>query len=219
MKPERTILLRIIIALALNSLTILALSQDTLLLRNGASVPVKVLEVGVSEIRFRKTENPEGPVYTEPKSNILRIRYANGTTETFDTQVLPGVALEYQQLPRVSRSGGRYFLGTQLISEYDLQSELMRHDNPGINWHVQHARLYRGLQNIGWLGIPLIAAANYKLLEDMYGRGYGYPPGDQSYSKEKLLAGAAAICVTGAVCFKIMRTHHNNAAIRLYNNQ
>lgn len=58
-----------------------AYSQDTLLLKNKNTVVVKVTEVGLKTISYKKYSNPKGPLYTLEKNNIEKIIYSNGTTE------------------------------------------------------------------------------------------------------------------------------------------
>jgi hypothetical protein len=59
-------------------------AQDTITLRNGDQIAAKVLEVGRDELRYRKSANPDGPVYTAPVRDVLLINYANGTKDVFD---------------------------------------------------------------------------------------------------------------------------------------
>jgi hypothetical protein len=63
--------------------------QDTLIMKSGSHIPVKVLEVGVSEIKFKKIDNQEGPTYTILKSDVVSIQYKNGTLDDFKTVVEP----------------------------------------------------------------------------------------------------------------------------------
>lgn len=67
----------------------LAYSQDNIVLRNGEEIPAKVLEVNQVDLKYRKTANPEGPVYTAPLRDVLLIKYANGTKDTFGSQPSP----------------------------------------------------------------------------------------------------------------------------------
>ena len=47
------------------------------------TLKAKVLEVGISEIRYHKFSNPDGPVYSLLKSDVLLVRYENGENEVF----------------------------------------------------------------------------------------------------------------------------------------
>lgn len=58
-----------------------ALSQDIITKTNGEDIKSQVLEVGNEEIRYKKFEQPNGPVYVISKSEILMIRYQDGSKD------------------------------------------------------------------------------------------------------------------------------------------
>lgn len=61
-------------------------AQDIITLRTGETINGKVAEVGINEIRYYKSDNPDGPVYVTNKSDVAQIAYANGTKDVFNTQ-------------------------------------------------------------------------------------------------------------------------------------
>ncbi|QQR88173.1 MAG: hypothetical protein IPJ76_08185 [Flavobacteriales bacterium] len=67
------------------------LAQDTLWFSDGSQVPGLVLEVGVNEVRYKRTDNPSGPTYSVLKSDLLSISYAAGTKDVFRTTDIPPV--------------------------------------------------------------------------------------------------------------------------------
>ncbi len=62
-------------------------SQDVITYKNGTEAKVKVIEVTSTEVKFKKEENPDGPVYAELKSKIFMIQFANGSKEVFEDKV------------------------------------------------------------------------------------------------------------------------------------
>lgn len=56
---------------------------DQLVMRNGDLIDVKILEVGVNEIRYKRCNRDDGPDYVVSKSDALSIRFANGDVERF----------------------------------------------------------------------------------------------------------------------------------------
>lgn len=58
-------------------------SQDMMTTRTGEDVLAKVLEVTTSEIKYKKFDNQDGPTYTILKSEVVMIRYKNGTKDIF----------------------------------------------------------------------------------------------------------------------------------------
>jgi hypothetical protein len=58
-------------------------AQDTLTKRNGEEIAVKVVEITPAEVRFRRTDNPDGPLISVWKTDVFMVRYANGTKDVF----------------------------------------------------------------------------------------------------------------------------------------
>ena len=68
-------------------------AQDLLTKRNGDEVPVKVVEITPTEVKYRRTDNPDGPLISIYKADVFLIRYANGTKEVFNSSaVVPAPA-------------------------------------------------------------------------------------------------------------------------------
>ena len=66
-------------------LPLVSLAQDIIVLSNGDLIKSKVIEIGQSEIKYKKISNPNGPIYLINKSEILSITFENGETEKFGT--------------------------------------------------------------------------------------------------------------------------------------
>ena len=58
-------------------------SQDMITKKTGEDVSAKILEITNSEIKFKKTDNLEGPIFSILKSDVLLIRYKNGSKDVF----------------------------------------------------------------------------------------------------------------------------------------
>src|SRR4051812_47852142 len=56
-------------------------AQDVIFLRSGEEISSNVTEVNPNEIKYKKTDNPDGPVYTALKTDVLLIKYKNGTKD------------------------------------------------------------------------------------------------------------------------------------------
>ena len=74
---RQTILLFLLALLAGSA----AQAQDLLTKRNGEELSVKILEITPSEVRYRRADNPDGPLISIWRSDVFMIRYANGTRE------------------------------------------------------------------------------------------------------------------------------------------
>lgn len=83
---------RLILALMLLAVCIIAQAEDVIVLVSGATVKARVIEVGISEITYRRADNPDGPVYKIAKSDVRCIVYPNGTADLFSESQAPVVA-------------------------------------------------------------------------------------------------------------------------------
>lgn len=77
---------RILFLLALFSTTILN-AQDVIVKKDGSTIICKVVEIGTSEVKYKKYSNLEGPLYTLIASDIQIINYENGDQESFKQDV------------------------------------------------------------------------------------------------------------------------------------
>ena len=59
-------------------------AQDLLTRRNGEEVQVKILEITPDVVKYRRTDNPDGPLISVLKAEVFMIRYANGTREVLN---------------------------------------------------------------------------------------------------------------------------------------
>jgi len=73
--------------------TTLCFSQDIITNKNSEDIKANVLEVTTTEIKYKKFENPDGPTFSILKSDIVMIRYQNGTKDIFTeekkTEIVP----------------------------------------------------------------------------------------------------------------------------------
>lgn len=83
-KIHRTPMRKIIVTLlCLTALVNVLLAQDHIILRKGSEIKAKVVEITLDEIKYKKADNPDGPVYTVLKSDVFMIKYENGSKDTF----------------------------------------------------------------------------------------------------------------------------------------
>lgn len=61
----------------------LTIAQDIIFKRNGDEIKSKVSEVTATEIKFKKSDNLDGPMFTILKSEVMMIKYSNGTKDVF----------------------------------------------------------------------------------------------------------------------------------------
>lgn len=78
---KKSILILLLFAFALT-----AFSQDIIYKTDGSKEEAKITLVGDREIQFKKFSNPDGPVYSIYKSEILMITYENGDYEMYSNK-------------------------------------------------------------------------------------------------------------------------------------
>lgn len=69
--------------LALAVCCLSALAQDVLVKKDGSSLLGRVEEVTETEVKYRKVDNPDGPLYTIKVADLMRINYENGQSDVF----------------------------------------------------------------------------------------------------------------------------------------
>lgn len=60
------------------------LGCDTIFLKDGTVIAARVLEIGPRQIKYRYCSGPDQETRFLPKAALVRITYANGTSEKFD---------------------------------------------------------------------------------------------------------------------------------------
>lgn len=63
-------------------------AQDLITKTDGTDIKAIVAEVGPKEVRYRDYSNPEGPLYSLPKADVLMIVYENGKKEIMGQNTL-----------------------------------------------------------------------------------------------------------------------------------
>ena len=64
-------------------LPMIGFGQDNIILKDGEEINAKIEEVGETNIKYRKSNNQDGPMYTKSKDEIFMIKYANGEKDIF----------------------------------------------------------------------------------------------------------------------------------------
>lgn len=78
----KTIFFVLFILFRINSI----FSQDTIRFLNNTIKVVKVTEINIDAIKYKRFDNLEGPLYVSSKSEIESIKFSNGLIETFKSE-------------------------------------------------------------------------------------------------------------------------------------
>ena len=88
-------------------------AQDVIVKKDGSTILSKVLEVNTADIKYKKFSNPNGPIYTIRKAELLSINYENGDKDTFDRSNID----EFLAFDKIEAIGGSFFVKEALAKE------------------------------------------------------------------------------------------------------
>lgn len=204
-------------------------AQDTIIKTNGDQIFAKILEISTTEVKYKKFNFQEGPVYIEGKSNIKLIKYSNGTKEEFQSQQTKSTDVpvenssDYYSGPvntnnKIERFGNHFRYQGENISENALHDVLFKTKDKQIMSLTGNAKDAKKLQYIGFGAIPLGVGAFYFLAKGLFGTSYYNQRPNSGYMT------LSAVCFVGAIScpiasgyFKHKRNTSNREAIKLYN--
>jgi hypothetical protein len=78
-------------------------AQDIIIKKNGDEINAKVLEAGTTEIKYKRFDNIDGPVYTIDKSDVFMIKYADGTKTIITQMDSPGTSGQAKEMSNEKR--------------------------------------------------------------------------------------------------------------------
>jgi len=70
---------------------------DMIILRDGNVIDAKVVEISPTEIRYRRADNLNGPVIVIPRTDVLSIKFENGTVDIINTVPAAGTGSDNGQ--------------------------------------------------------------------------------------------------------------------------
>lgn len=68
--------------------SVFASAQDTIRFVNGRVEAGKVTEVGMGKVKYKKVNNPDGPLFLLDETEVESIKFANGEVETFNQPIV-----------------------------------------------------------------------------------------------------------------------------------
>jgi hypothetical protein len=103
---------KIILSTLLTIFTIsICFSQDVITIKSGEDISAKILEIGQTEIKYKKFDNQTGPTYSILKSDVIIVRYENGTKDLFNVNTSPSTTIS---TTTSNSDNGNLFLEGQL---------------------------------------------------------------------------------------------------------
>jgi hypothetical protein len=213
-------------------------AQDTIIKVTGEWVISKITEISDEEVKFKKFNNQDGPVYIEKKYAIKMIKYSNGIVELIGPR--EKVLVENQPIditidknaPTNSVSGkiedyGTHFVyKSQPLNEEQIQGVLFQSGDKRIINLIQKSQRSRNLTGIGYGGIAFgicatIVVPYWAFLAIEYNNN---GPEKYSFSERNKYGALAALALAGSIACPIVgginstkRKYYNSKAILIYN--
>jgi hypothetical protein len=82
----------LLVFFTLLGLNMFAFSQDIIITKDSQKINAKIIEINIDNIKYKKFNNLEGPIYTLLKSDIVTIIYQNGMIDVFEGKEKKSVA-------------------------------------------------------------------------------------------------------------------------------
>lgn len=77
-------------------------AQDLITKRDGGNIQAKITEVGQNEIKYKRFDNLDGPIFSIASAEVLSIKYENGEEDVFNQQ---NKTYDYQSVIDYGTSG------------------------------------------------------------------------------------------------------------------
>jgi hypothetical protein len=103
-----------------------ATAQDLIVMRNGEIIDTRVTEISPTEIRYRRIDFLDGPVFVIPVADVLSIRFENGTTQVFNQAPIAGQSRAQTQTVRTTDNAidpDRFIFGISAVGGGMIGSE------------------------------------------------------------------------------------------------
>lgn len=153
-----------VLLFALVFITNWAAAQDIIYKRDGSKVEAKIVEVGPQKIKYKKSDNPDGPDYVIMTHEVMLITYANGQHDTF----------ALTEVPTFKKSKKIEEFGNYLVN-FNIFSMLMARVTMGAEYITNDG--YVGFHAIGGFGLG--PTANVRQLKYKVGVEVKAYPGAQ----------------------------------------
>lgn len=145
------------------------MSQDVIVKKDQSTVMSKVLEITSTEIKYKKWNNQDGPIYSINRSEVLSINYENGEVEKFSettNNLQSNKTTQFQYVSSYMTYGGngRLYLNGRILADVEVQKLV---DTQSYQQYLKG----RNLAKTGFIldvvgGIALVTAGAMRLFRD-----------------------------------------------------
>ena len=134
------------------------IAQDTIVKRNNEKIVSKILEVNPTEIKYKRFDYQDGPVFTLPKWELNYIVYGNGVKESFSNFNAPSIENTIKKDLSIQPSGKFYYYKNQKIQESNMLDIAWKQQDPKVNMAITQTEKMRYKRNCFLVGGIVLAA-------------------------------------------------------------
>lgn len=103
-------------------------AQDVIIKRDSSRIHAKIIEVLEDQIKYRLTQEPDGPLFTLKKYEIQRVELSGGSVLDFTSYTEYGYQLTEKE---------KHFLSKKRAILIDFLSPAFNHVSGGYQWHLK----------------------------------------------------------------------------------
>ncbi len=106
-------------------------SQDVIIFHNGDMIESTIMEISDSEIKYKKYDNLDGPLYVVLKKDIFIINYSTGEKDIFERNSL---SKDEKSNEKKNQEGTNYSKGTKILLANNVLAIDMESESLALNF-------------------------------------------------------------------------------------
>ena len=225
--------LQLLLILFSVSIMQVVMAQDTIVKRNDEKIVAKILEVNPADVKYKRFDYPDGPVFTSAKWELKYIIYGNGVKESFENfPTPPPVTANTINLNDllIQPTRNNYYYRNQKIAEQDMLDLAWKTKDKKVCLMVKKTEEQKITKNVFMIGGIVLGSAgvltftgivsaytNVASTSTMGKRGSRNQARMQRQQTGGYLMLAGLGCEAVSIVFKIRETRHAHFVVDLYN--
>jgi hypothetical protein len=163
---------KLVLAIAFILATGVAIAQDVIVMKDGSTLLGKVAEISNEEIKYKKWSNPDGPLYSISRSEIMSINYQNGEVDRFMVEEKEISTREIVKEGRMDRKGQDLTLDGRVLTDDEVRSLIGEQNYQkylGARKQINAGNTFAGIMVFSMIsGLTSFAAICYGITQPIY---------------------------------------------------
>ncbi len=178
-------------------------SQDIITKQNGDEIKAKVIEITSAEIKYKRFENINGPIYSMNLKEVFMIKYENGVKDVFTEKNISSNQNSEIRSDFIILKSGKAYQGDNLLTKQEFSDKMAT--NPNAN------NLFEYGKTLGTVGKIFAYPSAF-----VFGFTLGLSIFSWSSTKGVLL-GVSGAGIIGGIIFASIGDSKITQAINIYN--